>query len=377
MKSTQTTLMRGWLLAIAVLALADIAGAQAAQAKSDSTAEGAEQFADFGDFALKSGEVIHDFRLGYRTLGALNADKSNAILFPTWLGGTTSDLLQYPKPGSWLDTNKYFVVLIDAIGNGVSTSPSNSRQQPLMAFPEFSIRDMVESEHKLATDVLHLTHVHAVMGMSMGGMQTFEWAVTYPTFMDEVIPIVGSPQSTSYDKLLWTAQIEVLELDPNWNGGKPTGPMTHAFQAEEAIGDMNVTSPEDHVRKTPPQDFAKLLAHIDQEVSNRSGAVAADHIRQRQGIISMDIPGEFGETMQQAAGRVRAKMVFVASPDDHMVNYTPGLEFAKDMGATVILLDSPCGHLSANCISVGPIVAQFLADPNSVQGQTLKESPSK
>jgi homoserine O-acetyltransferase/O-succinyltransferase len=362
---------------MAILALAGITSAQSAQEKSVGSGEGAEQFADFGDFTLKSGAVIHDFRLGYRTLGTLNADKSNAILFPTWLGGTTSDLLQYPKPGFWLDTNKYFVVLIDAIGNGVSTSPSNSKQQPLMTFPEFTIRDMVESEHKLATEVLHLAHVHAVMGMSMGGMQTFEWAVTYPTFMDEVIPLVGSPQSTSYDKLLWTAQIEVLELDPNWNGGKPTGPMTQAFQAEEAIGDMNVTSPEDHVRKTPPQDFGNLMAKIDKGVSNRSGAVAADHIRQREAIISLDIPGEFGETMQQAAARVRAKMLFLASPEDHMVNYTPGLEFAKDLGATVILMDSPCGHLSGNCISVGPIVAQFLVDPSSVRSQTVKESPSK
>jgi homoserine O-acetyltransferase/O-succinyltransferase len=365
---------RAVLFAIFTLALASCAIAQGNAAQQ---VAGEQQFADLGNFTLKSGAIIKDFRLGYRTLGTLNAERSNAILFPTWLGGQTKDLLQYAKPGNWLDTSKYFVVLMDAIGDGVSSSPSNSQAQPLMEFPEFSIRDMVESEHRFATEVLHLTHVHAVVGISMGGMQAFEWAVMYPNFMDEAIPIVGSPQSTSYDKLLWTAQIEVLELDPNWNGGKPTGPMTRAFHAEEAIGDMNVTSPEDHVRKTPPQDFAKLMAHIDQEASNRSGVVAADHIRQRQAIISLDIPGEFGETMQQATARVRARMLFMASPEDHMVNFTPGLEFAKDLGATVILMDSPCGHLSANCISVGPIMAQFLADPSTVKSQTVKEAPAK
>ena len=74
-----------------------------------------------------------------------------------------------------MDSTRYFVILVDAIGDGVSSSPSNSKAQPLMKFPDITIRDMVESEHRLATEVLHLTHLRAVMGLSMGGMQTFEW----------------------------------------------------------------------------------------------------------------------------------------------------------------------------------------------------------
>ena len=76
-----------------------------------------------------------------------------------------------------VDTGKYFVILVDSIGNGATSSPSNSKTQPLMKFPEFSIHDMVESERRLATEVLHLSHLHAVIGMSMGGMQAFAWAV--------------------------------------------------------------------------------------------------------------------------------------------------------------------------------------------------------
>jgi len=348
---------------------------QAAQASS--SAAGAQQFASLGDFTLKSGAVIRDFRLGFRTMGTLNAAKSNAVLFPTWLGGQSADLLQYAKPGNWLDSSKYFVVFMDAIGNGVSTSPSNSVKQPLMEFPQFSIRDMVEAEHKFVTEALGLSHVHAVVGSSMGGMQTFEWAVMYPDFMDEAIPIVGSPQSTSYDKELWTAQIEILELDPHWNNGKPKDSMQRAFVAEETVGDMNQTSPEDHIRSTSPEDFGKLMAQIEQKVSTRSPGVAADHIRQREAIIGMDIPGELGVTMAQAAARMHAKLLFVASPEDHMVNFAPGLAFANAIGAPVILMDSPCGHQSAGCISVGPIVAQFLANPSSVHSQTVKESPAK
>src|SRR5437764_1499851 len=129
--------------------------------------EGGQQFAELGDLRLQGGAVIQDFRLGYRTLGKLNAVRSNAVLWPTWLGGKSADLLQFVGPGKVVDTHRYFVILVDAIGDGGSTSPSNSKKQPLMKFPVFSIRDMVECEHRLVTEVLHLNHLHAVMGVSM------------------------------------------------------------------------------------------------------------------------------------------------------------------------------------------------------------------
>ena len=145
----------------------------AAGANAQGTAAGGlQQFAELGDLKLQDGGVIRDFRLGYRTLGKLNAKKSNAILWPTWLGGKSADLLQFLGPGKVVDTANYFVVLVDAIGDGLSTSPSNSKKQPLMSFPSFSVRDMVEAEHRLTVEVLHLAHLHAVMGISMGGMQT-------------------------------------------------------------------------------------------------------------------------------------------------------------------------------------------------------------
>ena len=92
------------------------------------------QSASFGDFKLQSGAVIHDFKLAYRTAGSLNAAKTNAILWPTWLGGKSEELASYIGPANVVDTTKYFVVTIDAIGNGVSSSPSNSKTQARLAF---------------------------------------------------------------------------------------------------------------------------------------------------------------------------------------------------------------------------------------------------
>ena len=345
---------------------APIAGAQTPPA------QGAQQFAELGDLKLQSGRVIQDFRLGYRTLGTLNAGKSNAILWPSWLGGKSEDLLQFLGPGKVVDTTNYFVVLVDAIGNGISSSPSNSRKQLLLKFPVFTIRDMVEAEHRLLIEVLHISHLRAVMGISMGGMQTFEWAVAYPDFMDLAIPMFGSPQSTSFDRLLWTSQIDAIELDPAWNHGNPTGPLTLGFAVSEEIGQMNLTSPAYRVAHTSPKDFDAFLTDLKKHAVG-DGGLASNQIRQREAIISLDIPAELGLTLAESAKKVRAKMLVIVSPQDHLVNPIPAREFAEAITAPLLTLDSPCGHISLDCISVGPTVGKFLADPASVHSETLHD----
>jgi homoserine O-acetyltransferase/O-succinyltransferase len=358
-------------IAVCVLLLLVVPGIAPIAAQPQAP-EGVQQFADFGDFKLKNGAVIHDFRIGYRTLGKLNTGKSNAILWPTWLGGTSQDLLQFIGPGKVVDSSTYYVVLVDAIGNGVSSSPSNSKQQPRMGFPEFSIRDMVEAEHRLVTGTLHLSHLRAVMGISMGGMQTFSWVLAYPDFMDLAIPMAGSPQSTSYDKLLWTAEIDAIESDPAWNHGNPSKPLTTGIALAQEIDQMNLTSPAYRVAHTDEKGFDAFLSQIKGS-AQADGGVASNQIRQRQAIISFDIPEELGMTLGQTAKRVRAKLLVIVSPEDHMVNPTPAMKFAAEAGFPVVTLNSLCGHLSLTCVSVGPTVARFLADPSSVHSVTLQE----
>jgi len=364
------------LTAVVWLCAACVGEKAYSQSPQSPSGDGAQQITTLGDFRLQSGAVVHDFRIGYRTLGKLNADKSNAILWPTWLGGRSEELLQFIGPGNVVDSSKYFVILVDSIGNGISTSPSNSSSQPRMKFPKFTVRDMVESEHRLVTEVLRLGHLHAVMGLSMGGMQAFEWAVAYPDLMDLTIPMAGSPQSTSYDKLLWTSEIDAIELDPAWNNGNPKGPLTRGIALAEEIDSLNLTSPAYRAAHTKTDDFESFLAKIRKGASAEPGAVI-DQIRQRQAIISLDIPREYGVPLEQAARRVRSKMLVIVSPQDHMVNPSPAAEFARAIGAPVVTLDSPCGHRSLSCVSVGPIVAQFLASPSSVRSGTLRDPSSR
>jgi homoserine O-acetyltransferase len=182
-------------------------------------------------------------------------------------------------------------------------------------------------------------------------MQTFEWAVAYPDFMDVTIPMEGSPFSTSYDKLLWTSEIDAMELDPAWNNGKPTAPLSRGVALASGIDSMNLTSPGYRVTNTAPDGFAPFLADLRENATSSPGA-AYDQIRQQQAIIALDMPREYGSSLEDVARRVRSKMLV----RDHMVNPKPALDFATAIHAPVITIDSPCGHLSLACSSVGPIV---------------------
>lgn len=366
--------MKKTIAAISLVIVLCLAGSRAARAQAQSPSTPApQQFADLGDFKLQSGGVIHNFRLGYRTLGALNQDRSNAILWPSWLGGRSSDLLHYIGPDKFVDDAKYFVILVDAIGDGVSSSPSNSVAQPRMTFPQFTIRDMVESEHQLLTTVLHVNHLRAVMGISMGGMQTFEWVAAYPDFMDLGIPLAGSPQATSYDKLLWTAEIDALEADPAWQRGDGTARMATMYPIYNEIGSMNLTSPEYRVRHTSPGDFSAFLASTTRGAG--TAASASNAIRQRQAILSQDDPAEYRTTLAGLAKRIHAKLLVFSSPEDHTVNQDPAKTVAAALNAPVVTLDSPCGHIAYDCIAAtGSVVSRFLANPGSVSPQVLRES---
>src|SRR5689334_1522065 len=139
-----------------------------------------------GDLKLESGETIKDFAISYVTHGTLNEKKSNAILMVTAISGNHHRIDFMIGPGKALDTNKYFIIATDAIGNGLSTSPSNSKTQHGTAFPHFLIRDMVQSEWLLLQH-LGVSHLVAVAGASMGGMQTLQWGVSHPDTMDALI----------------------------------------------------------------------------------------------------------------------------------------------------------------------------------------------
>jgi len=319
--------------------------------------EGAQQLAPLGDFKLESGEVIRDCHVGYRTYGHLNANRSNAILFPTWFGGTSKELEDYFGPGKLVDTSVYYVIGADALGNGVSTSPSNSRQQPHMKFPGISIRDMVNSQYLLLTEKLQIPHLRAVMGDSMGGMQTFQWMVSYPDFMDYAIPIVGSPRLNSYELTLFQLQLDAIRNDPAWNHGEYTQQpgVTEIAEAEA----LTLTTPRNYNHEVSRDKFRDAIEESKKDVASID---ANNRMRQAEAMMAHDVSAPYGGSMERAAARVKAKVLVIIDVHDHMVTPQAALDFASLLHAKVISLESDCGHNGPECDmkNVAPQVAAFL-----------------
>jgi homoserine O-acetyltransferase/O-succinyltransferase len=174
---------------------------------------------EIGDFELESGEVIEGAFLTYVTHGELNEARDNAILVLPSLQGTHTRHNFLIGPGLALDPEQHFIIASDTIGNGVAISPSNSETQPGMSFPRFSIRDMVNMQHKLVTEELGLERLRAVLGLSMGGMQTFEWAASHPEMMDAIVPIISMARTDGWVTAIWEYQRRAIMADAAWNEG--------------------------------------------------------------------------------------------------------------------------------------------------------------
>jgi len=318
--------------------------------------QGIQKFANLGDFPLENGQVIRECKLGYRTFGTLDEEKSNAILIPTWFTGKTKDFIDSSLigPGRMFDDSYFYLIAVDAFGNGVSSSPSNSTAQPRDSFPEFSITDMVNAQYTLLTEKLNLTHLNTVMGISMGGMQTFQWMVSYPDFMDKAIPIVGTPNLTTYDLLLWTTELSVIETvydEPQDN--------EEAMKIISGIHSLALTTPKNVNNQTKPEDFPKFRTHYE---SNMSRFNALDFAWQLKAMLAHDVSRPYGGSPDKVVSTIKAQTLIIVSQEDHMVNPEPARELAGLIGADTLEITNDYGHMGViiEAEKIGAAIARFL-----------------
>lgn len=286
-----------------------------------------QQFAHLGDFRLQSGETIANLVVGYRTAGRLNASRTNAVLVAPWFLGTSGQLAWQIGPGKLVDTSTNFVIMVDALGNGVSSSPSTSARQPGPSFPRFTIGDIVESQRLVVTQTLQLARLRAVVGISMGGMQVFEWAVAHPQMMDKAVSIVGSPRTQPDDRQRWQEGMQWVQVPARtrvWSAISAGNPLA-------ALGELRVA----------PYDY----------------------IRQAEAVMAHDISTRFGGSMTRAAATMRSQLLVASTWEDRAVNPKPAFELARLAGARVLELDGRCGHQAPSCdrATLWPEVNRFLS----------------
>ncbi len=182
---------------------------------------------ELGDFRLQRGATLRDGKLAYKTFGALNADKSNAIVYPTCYAGVHTDNEWLIGEGMGLDPSQYFIIIPNMLGNGLSSSPSNTPEPYNKArFPEVTAYDNVRAQHKLVTDHFGVKHLRMVLGWSMAALQTFHWGALYPDMMDLLLPFCGSAKCSRHNFVFLEGVKAALTADgafkDGWYDEKPS-----------------------------------------------------------------------------------------------------------------------------------------------------------
>jgi homoserine O-acetyltransferase len=318
-------------------------------------AQDSPKVADISSCHFANGVRIAPCRIAYRSLGTLNAAGDNAVLIPTWLLGRSEDWTPFLGPEGIVDPSVYYVVVVDALSDGQSQSPSNTTGDGRRGFEAMTIGDMVESQHRLLTEQLGIQKLHAVVGYSMGAIQAIEWSVRYPTFMDRVVAMAGSPRLGAYDHLLWSTMQTMID-----DGVKGRLPVDAIWQQLSRLDALNSRTPRAVNQATP--------AALDQEVAKSTATyrdtwALEDYRAQIAAIVRQDVAADYDGDLAKAASRIRAKMMLIYSWDDHMVTAENVGAFGRLAGAEILEVATPCGHLMGLCegARISSAVRAFLA----------------
>jgi homoserine O-acetyltransferase len=172
------------------------------------------------NFKTESGAVLPEAHIVYGTYGSLNEAGDNVVLLPSHYMANMRGYGWLIGPGKALDPTKLFLVTSELFGNGRSSSPSNT-PEPFHGprFPVMTIRDNVDAVHRMLTDELHVRHLKAVIGFSMGAQQAFQWAVSHPDFMDRIVATSGTAKTYEHGVVRLEGQIAAIKADSTFNNG--------------------------------------------------------------------------------------------------------------------------------------------------------------
>ena len=364
---------------IVVAALGVVLGCLSAHAQSGDLIVEKKTF-ELPSYTTVAGQTIKSVKIGWEAAGTLNADKSNAILIAHFFSGTSHAFGKYaasdPAPGYWdaiigpgkaVDTNKYYVLSSDTLvnlntklPNVVTTGPASINPdtgKPYgMSFPVVSIKDFVRVQ-KALIDSLGIKKLKAVMGASMGGSQTYEWAQSYPDSVERIVAVISSatPEPFLIGWLdLWA---QPIRLDPKWNNGDYYGkePPTEGLKAALKLVTLHANSWE-WARKTfgtapaeEGKDPAKAMANkfkieaaLDQVAAARAATADANHflyLAKANQLASVD------------PANIKVPALVIYSPNDLVFQEPIVQETIQRIGATGTPVESgtvtgPNGHLN-------------------------------
>lgn len=175
---------------------------------------------ELGTIITQNGFTLPNAFLAYKTFGTLNANKDNVIVYPTWYSGFVSDNVWLIGEGMALDPKKYFIIVVCALGNGQSSSPSNT-PEPYNGpnFPKITLYDNVTLQHRFVTSHFGIKKIKLVVGWSMGAQQTYQWGSLYPDMVERIAPFCGSAKTAPHNFVFLEGVKAALTTDAEFKNG--------------------------------------------------------------------------------------------------------------------------------------------------------------
>ena len=282
------------------------------------SARAESQIFNIYDFQFESGAVLSELRVAYETQGKLNTGRDNAILL---VHGTVGDRHAFDPiigPGKTFDTDKNFIITIDAIGGGESSSPKDGLGQD---YPRYTIRDMMTAQHALISRGLELATLRAVGGIDMGSFVSLEWGIRHPEMTRSLILLSPVPKAEANLQLTIDLVTSVIALDPEWQGGRyDHNPVAGLRLAGMLYYPWVVSAP--YIARLSPKQLARELegnarSFADWDANSLVLRCAASRAH--------DVSAPFGGDMTMALSQITAPTLVLPSASDRLL----GLDGAR------------------------------------------------
>ena len=303
---------------------------------------------DLGEISLQYGGHLPSARISYETYGTLSPNKDNVVVFPTWCAGTHRDVRWVIGPDWALDPAKYFIVVIDIFGNGMSSSPSNTPSPfDRMRFPHVSILDNVKLQKRLLNEKFGIRKIRLVVGRSMGAQLAFQWGSYYPDMVERILPLAGSARTAPHNYVFLASLKMALSSPPEWQNGE------YAVNPETSLRRMRTTVDAWGFSQTFYRQGLHLKMGFEstQAFLDRPGPIpfgdVNDLLAQIRTWESADISDNerFGKNFTAALGAITAKAIVMPTRTD--LSFPPEdseIEVAAMPNAELRVVPSIWGH---------------------------------
>jgi homoserine O-acetyltransferase len=304
------------------------------------------------DFALECGVTLPEARLAYRQRGRIG--QGEPVLMTTAFAGNPSGLGYLSAPGAPLDEAKTWIIDVEMLGNGRSSSPSNTPAPFAGAdFPALAIRDNVALQ-KALLDHLGIGRVRAVIGASMGGQQAVQWAVSHPECVGSAICIAGNARTTLYGQMFLNVVASALRSDPAFADGRYTIPPIEGLSRLSEAWAPFALSPRffsegrhQHHADMAADDLAGFLAKWRTRYHAKDANDLLSHLAMWARHDIADTPGCAG-SFERAAARATCPLLFVPISTDIYFHPLDCVDQANAFPhARVVTVDSLSGHAAA------------------------------